>query len=84
VSPVVDALRPMTFVFHGSFAFAQDLALTERLLPRAPSAERASMERYLDEVRTKVAAAFEVIEREAEVTEVGAAILSELAEIVGR
>jgi HEXXH motif-containing protein len=84
VSPVVGATRPMSFVFHGCFAFAQDVALTERLLPLASPAERPSMARYLDESRAKAGAALDVLEREAEVTPVGAAVLSEIARVLGR
>jgi HEXXH motif-containing protein len=84
VSPVVRAERPMSFVFHGCFAFAQDVALTERLLPVAPPAERASMERYLDETRRKAGAALELLQRQAETTAVGATVLDEIAQVLGR
>lgn len=83
-SPVVNAPRPMSFVFHGCFAFAQDVALTARLLPLAPAAERASMARYLDEVRNKARAAMDLLRREAHTTSVGAAVLDEISQVLDR
>ncbi|MCX4245100.1 aKG-HExxH-type peptide beta-hydroxylase [Paraliomyxa miuraensis] len=84
VSPVVDAERPMSFVFHGCFAFAQDVALTERLLPLAAAAERASMERYLDQCRRKAGAALDVLRRDARLTTVGSTVLEEIAQVLDR
>lgn len=84
VSPVVRAERPMSFVFHGCFAFAQDVALTERLLSMAPAGEHASMERYLDETRRKAGAALELLRREATLTAVGSTVADEIAQVLGR
>lgn len=79
-SPVVNAARPISFVFHGCFAFIQDVVVTERLLPSASNSERASMERYLDEARRKTAEALKVLRRETAPTAVGEVVLSEIAE----
>jgi HEXXH motif-containing protein len=83
-SPVVAAPRPLSFVFHGCYAFAQDIALTERLLPGAPADARPSLQRYLDECRAKAGAALDVLTREAELTRVGATVVAEVAGVLGR
>ncbi|MCX4246364.1 JmjC domain-containing protein [Paraliomyxa miuraensis] len=83
-SPAVDAARTVSSVLRSGFALAQDVALLERLVPLASADERVPLERELDACRAEAAAALDVLEREVETTEVGAAVLREIGRALGR
>jgi HEXXH motif-containing protein len=82
VSPVVQADRTLPFVFHGCFAFCQDILLTRRLIPALQDAPTASLEKYLRETTDKVSAALEVLDQHAVFEPVGRSIRDEVAAVL--
>jgi HEXXH motif-containing protein len=82
VSPVVQANRTLPFVFHGCFAFCQDILLTRRLLPALTDVPTASIEQYLQKTTDKVAAAVEVLGKHAVFAPVGQAIRDEVRAVL--
>lgn len=82
VSPVVGAERPLINVFHGAYAFSQELALTRRLIGAVPDLPGLSMTRYLQRTTDKVASALAVLERVADPEPVGAALMREVRAVL--
>jgi|GEM_PF-2040463 len=82
VSPVVKANRTLPFVFHGCFAFSQDILLTRKLIPALQDVPTASLEKYLRETTDKVSAALDVLDQHAVFEPVGRAIRDEVAAVL--
>jgi HEXXH motif-containing protein len=82
-SPIVEAKRPLTAVFHGCFAFSQDIALTRLLLESPHGHPVASMERYLENRTSAVRSGLEVLRSTARLAPVGEAILDEITGLLG-
>jgi HEXXH motif-containing protein len=80
-SPIVDAPRPLYAVFHGVFAFAQDIMLTRKLLDRGYG-EEDSLQAYLEIQERKVREGLAVLRRHARPTEVGAQVIDETTRIL--
>ncbi|MFE4670494.1 HEXXH motif-containing putative peptide modification protein [Streptomyces sp. NPDC056716] len=85
ISPVVNADRPLTAVFHGCYSFAREVQLTRMLIERGiPSVPATDMGRYLAERATIVRAAWEVLRDRADLLPAGEAIMTEVSEILDR
>ena len=77
VSPVVGVPRPLTALFHGSIAFAQDIQLSRALIAAGhPAGER--IERYLSGRVETVAETIDLLRRAAELTSIGGAVIAQV------
>lgn len=81
ISPVVRAARPLTALFHGCVAFAQDVQLSRALIA-VGHADRERIGRYLSGRIATIAETVEILRGTAELTPLGEAIIAEISEVL--
>ncbi|MEU2060101.1 cupin domain-containing protein [Streptomyces sp. NPDC013455] len=85
ISPVVDADRPLTAVFHGCYSFAREIHLTALLIDKGvPEVPTTDIRGYLAQRTEIVRAAWALLNARARPEPVGAAILAEVGAILDR
>ncbi|WP_157357542.1 aKG-HExxH-type peptide beta-hydroxylase [Amycolatopsis nigrescens] len=85
ISPVVNADRPLTAVFHGCYSFAREVHLTRMLLEHGvDSVPTTDMRRYLAERAGIVRAARDLLLERADLLPAGEAIVSEVGDVLDR
>ncbi|CAL9638205.1 aKG-HExxH-type peptide beta-hydroxylase [Streptomyces sp. enrichment culture] len=85
VSPVVNADRPLTAVFHGCYSFAREIHLTSLLIDKGvPEVPTTDIRGYLAHRTEIVRAAWALLHERARLEPVGAAILAEVERILDR
>ncbi|MFF4171648.1 JmjC domain-containing protein [Streptomyces sp. NPDC001744] len=85
ISPVVDADRPLTAVFHGCYSFAREIHLTALLIDKGvPEVPTTDIRGYLARRTGIVRAAWALLRERARPEPVGAAILAEVEGILDR
>jgi HEXXH motif-containing protein len=75
-SPFVKDTRPMKSLFHGVFAFLQDLHISLRLLGQVKEIEGVSLEKYVTKTRERIKETLGTIHVHAKLTDHGSQILS--------
>ena len=75
-SPYVDDQRPMKNIFHGTFAFLQDLHISARLLDQVDEIGGLSIRNYVKKTSERVAYAMRIISKKALLTKEGQQLLS--------
>ena len=85
ISPVVDADRPLTAVFHGCYSFAREIHLTALLIDKGvPEVPTTDIRGYLAQRTEIVRAAWTLLHERARLEPAGAAILAEVEGILQR
>ncbi|MBH8608354.1 HEXXH motif-containing putative peptide modification protein [Thermoactinomyces sp. CICC 10521] len=75
-SPFDDDQRPLTWIFHETFAFLQDIHISGRLLGAVEQIEDLSLERYLRKTSERVEKALDMIRKHARLTAEGERIVA--------